>query len=167
MNSNHPEKIPGNISIQLIKRRTDESKNSEWYTISEKHIERIINDDDGFRIIFFHPLPTGIVSWVESNLYSNCRFQKIETNTLLWLDDPKKNFRCYKCKVLYEEGQSNSDSGKNSKFSIDTEFQKLIPIQYQVKSPTLLLFILSSSFLFDWSTPLLCIIIIFLGLSSQ
>lgn len=219
--SNPSEKIPGTISIRLIKRHNNESKNkqtfgptflenkqadslknfknietlshSEWYTISEKHIERIINDSDGFRIVFSHPLPKEISSWSMMNLHSNCRFELSEDNTLLWLDDPKKNFRCFKCKVLYEEGQNESNSEDNadpitlnfeSKLS---EFNAIgieklldlkdwislpnIPIsnvsQYQIKSPTLLLLVLSFSSIFNWTTPLICISIISLGLCFQ
>lgn len=190
------EKIPGTISIRLVRQ-----SHSEWYTISEKHIGRIINDSEGFRIIFSHPLPPKILSWITTNLHSNCRFQLFDDNTLLWLDDPKKNFRCYKCKVLYEEEQSESNSENDSKFEPEptkpeSEFdlsanlmEKVsslkdwnIPIskeliipkdwdlskisQYQVKSPTLLLLLLSFSFMFDWTAPFICISVMSLGLSS-
>lgn len=173
-----PEKKPGTIYIRLIKSYED----AKWYSISQNHIERVIYDSDGFRIIFNHPLPPEIISWSTGNSYTNCRFKSCKNNTLLLLDDPKKDFKCFKCKLLYEKESSEESSTeylyqKEVVEPIAAEFpaiwDKVLPKEVfqfpklQIKSPTLLLLLLSFSLLFDWSIPLISILIIWLGLSYQ
>lgn len=159
----------------------------EWYSISEKHVERIIYGSKGFQIMFHHPLPPDF-----SRISDNFEIQSNDRNTILWIDKPKKNFRCYQCKLLCETEteteaefindsepgvliskipetkdvpiESKCSSSVNT-FQLPTLWKSPNLSEYKIESPTVMVGILSLLLLFDWLTPLVGIFIIWLGLS--
>ena len=209
------EMKPGNIYIRSIKTYNEESShdgnsylfkeplNPDWYSISEKHVERIIYDSDGFRIIFHHPLPPELSLWCSGNSPHNFKLQSQDDQTLLWIKDPNKNFKCFRCKIPYETPfQDCPEPGKLPGQEVWPELQSDLTIkppeenalhhifdnvpeipaiwnqiipngylsqlhEYKIKSPTLLLAILSFASILDWSIPLVSLLIIWLGLYFQ